>query len=315
MDAPKVFVSHASEDKARFVLQFAERLRSNGIDAWVDKWEIKVGDSLVRKIFDEGLGAAQAVIVVLSRNSVQKPWVREELDHAVVSKINEGTRIIPLVLDDCEVPPALKATKWVTFRDSSAYDSSFNEVVATIFGSSDKPPLGQPPAYVSSFDSGGGVSGHTNIDSLVTKLACEAALEGGSSLVGAEAFKRNGEFVIPESQLRDSLEYLKEYGTICWQQDLAGSLRGVAVSDSGFELYAREHVQGYKDITRSVISLIVNADVRTNSDLQKRLETRSFLVDHIIRTLQGGGLIRVSWTLGGHCQIDHVSASLRRELS
>lgn len=313
MDAPKVFVSHASEDKAHFVIQFAERLRSNGIDAWVDKWEIKVGDSLVKKIFDEGLGAAQAVIVVLSRNSVQKPWVREELDHAVVSKISEGTRIIPLVLDDCEVPHALKATKWVSFRDPSAYDSSFNEIVATIFGASDKPPLGQQPAYVNSFGAGG-VSGHTNIDSLVTKLACEAALESGNSLVGAEAFKKNGEFVIPESQLKDSLEYLKEYGAIRWQQDLAGSLRGVAVSDAGFELYAREHVQGYRDITRSLISLVVNADIRTNTELRKRLEVRPFLIDHIIRTLEGGGRIRVSWTLGGHCHIDHVSASLRREL-
>lgn len=33
MDAPKVFVSHASEDKARFVMRFAEQLRHNSIDA------------------------------------------------------------------------------------------------------------------------------------------------------------------------------------------------------------------------------------------------------------------------------------------
>ena len=31
MEAPKVFVSHASEDKTRFVMPFAEQLRSNGI--------------------------------------------------------------------------------------------------------------------------------------------------------------------------------------------------------------------------------------------------------------------------------------------
>jgi len=35
--APKVFVSHASEDKKRFVLEFATKLRNNGIDAWLDK--------------------------------------------------------------------------------------------------------------------------------------------------------------------------------------------------------------------------------------------------------------------------------------
>jgi hypothetical protein len=31
--APKVFISHASEDKERFVLAFAQRLRSDGVDA------------------------------------------------------------------------------------------------------------------------------------------------------------------------------------------------------------------------------------------------------------------------------------------
>lgn len=314
MDAPKIFVSHASEDKTSFVLPFAQRLRANGIDAWVDKWEIKVGDSLVKKIFDEGLSAAHAVIVVLSKNSVHKPWVREELDHAVVNKISEGTRIIPVVLDDCEVPPALKATKWVSFKDSSLYEASFDEIVATIFGASDKPPLGKPPAYVPAFCANG-VAGHNNIDSLVTRLACEAALESGSSLVGADAFKENGEFVIPEPQLRDSLEYLDEHGTISWHQNLSGSIRGVSVSDAGFELYAREHVPGYAEITRSVVSLIVNSDMRSNYDLREKLGVRPFLVDHIIRTLEGSGSIRVAWYLAGDCKINSVSASLRRSLN
>ena len=49
---PKVFASHASEDKERFVLDFATKLRSKGIDTWVDRWEINPGDSLVDKIFE-----------------------------------------------------------------------------------------------------------------------------------------------------------------------------------------------------------------------------------------------------------------------
>jgi uncharacterized Zn-finger protein len=70
---PRVFVSHASEDKDRFVRAFATRLREKGIEAWVDEWEIYPGDSLVRKIYEAGIGAAQAVLIVLSRNSVDKP--------------------------------------------------------------------------------------------------------------------------------------------------------------------------------------------------------------------------------------------------
>ena len=70
--SPKVFLSHASEDKDRFVLNFATKLMQKGIDVWLDKWEILPGDSLIDKIFEEGIKNAQAVIVVLSTHSVDK---------------------------------------------------------------------------------------------------------------------------------------------------------------------------------------------------------------------------------------------------
>ena len=98
-EAPRVFMSHASEDKERFVLGFARRLRERGIDVWLDRWEMYPGDSLVDKIFTEGIGKASAVVVVLSVYSVNKPWVREELNAAVVKRINSGSKLIPVVLD------------------------------------------------------------------------------------------------------------------------------------------------------------------------------------------------------------------------
>ena len=64
---PKVFLSHASEDKERFVLSFAAALRERGVDVWLDKWEILPGDSLVDKLFEEGLKEADAVLIVIRR--------------------------------------------------------------------------------------------------------------------------------------------------------------------------------------------------------------------------------------------------------
>ena len=77
---PNVFVSHASEDKDRFVIEFATKLRESGIEAWLDQWEILLGDSLVDKIFEKGIRDAQIVVIVLSRNSIKKPWVKGELE-------------------------------------------------------------------------------------------------------------------------------------------------------------------------------------------------------------------------------------------
>ncbi|NIC29271.1 toll/interleukin-1 receptor domain-containing protein [Serratia plymuthica] len=314
MESPKVFVSHASEDKDRFVMAFAQRLRANGVDAWVDKWEIKVGDSLVRKIFSEGLTECSAIIVVLSSYSVNKPWVREELDHAVVKKISEGTRIIPIVIDDCDVPAALKSTKWVNVKNFDSYNETFDEVISTIFGATNKPPLGKPPAYVSSFVSGVGVGGHNSIDSFVTKLICGTALEIGSPLVGERAFIKDGQPILPREQLHDSLEYLYEHGTIEWRRDLSGSFHGVGISEAGFELYAREYVEGYGDITKSVVSLIVNSELRSNVDIRAALNENVFIIDHIIRVLASSGKIKAQWFLGGNCMITTVSASLKRSL-
>ena len=54
---PTAFLSHASEDKASFAEPLGRELASLGIRPWLDKWEIRPGDSLVSKLFDEGVAA------------------------------------------------------------------------------------------------------------------------------------------------------------------------------------------------------------------------------------------------------------------
>lgn len=179
--SPKVFVSHASDDKERFVLDFARKLRQNGIDAWLDKWEMLPGDSLVDKIFEEGIKEAQAFIIVLSKFSVQKPWVREELNAALVKRVNNGSKLIPVVIDDCEVPEALKSTIWEKVEDIKSFDANMDRIVASIFGATDKPPLGSAPDYTKSFVQP--IGQLSNIDSLVLRMSCEKLIETGDQII------------------------------------------------------------------------------------------------------------------------------------
>ncbi len=61
LSAPRAFISHASEDHD-FVEHLATRLRQDhGIDAWVDNWEMLPGDSLVSKVFAEGIGIKKVI--------------------------------------------------------------------------------------------------------------------------------------------------------------------------------------------------------------------------------------------------------------
>ena len=145
-DAPKAFISHASEDKGRFVTEFATNLRAAGIDAWVDEWEIRAGDTLVDKVFAHGIDKADVFIVVLSNTSITKPWVAEELDAGVIRRIQRGTRIIPVLIDDVEVPPALQHLRYSSLA-SLGPQGVVSDISGTLFSTDVAPPLGAPPAY------------------------------------------------------------------------------------------------------------------------------------------------------------------------
>ncbi len=144
----RVFISYARKDKDRFVLEFARRLRAHGVDAWIDIWEMLPGDSLVDKVFEEGIKNARAMIIVLSQNSVDRPWVREELNTAFLRRLSGKLRIIPVVIDDCEIPEALRSTLWEKIGDLTEYDEEFQRIMDSIYSRRKAPPLGGPAEQV-----------------------------------------------------------------------------------------------------------------------------------------------------------------------
>jgi hypothetical protein len=142
---PKAFVSHATLDHP-FVEKFAADLRANGVDAWFSKWEIKPGDSIRAKI-EEGLEGCEYFIIVLSRNSINRPWVQTELDAATIRKLSGKVRkIIPVRIEDCgDLPPTLASLLWEDFSNKP-YEAAFKRVLESIFDVDGRPPLGKPQA-------------------------------------------------------------------------------------------------------------------------------------------------------------------------
>jgi hypothetical protein len=87
-----VFISHATEDKDEVVRPLAHALVEKGLKVWYDEFELKIGDSLRRKI-DKGLSHSKFGIVVLSNNFIKKGWTNYELD-GIITKANTGEQII-----------------------------------------------------------------------------------------------------------------------------------------------------------------------------------------------------------------------------
>ena len=90
-----VFISHASEDKDAIVRQLATALKEAGLEIWYDEFELKIGDSLRRKI-DQGLANSRFGIVVLSHAFFDKGWPNYELDGLVTRAVTGEQVLLPI---------------------------------------------------------------------------------------------------------------------------------------------------------------------------------------------------------------------------
>jgi hypothetical protein len=90
-----VFVSHASEDKAAVVRPLAEALQARGVSVWYDEFELRIGDSLRRKI-DHGIARSRFGLVVVSKPFFAKGWPQYELDGLVTMAVNDRQVLLPI---------------------------------------------------------------------------------------------------------------------------------------------------------------------------------------------------------------------------
>lgn len=90
-----VFISHASEDKDEIVRPLAHALRALELRVWYDEFELRIGDSLRRKI-DMGLARSRFGVVVLSPSFFAKNWPQYELDGLVTREMTGEQVILPL---------------------------------------------------------------------------------------------------------------------------------------------------------------------------------------------------------------------------
>src|SRR5215213_7632961 len=90
-----VFISHASEDKDTVVRPLALALAERGLDVWYDEFELRIGDSLRRKI-DAGIARSRFGIVVLSSAFFAKSWPQYELDGLVTMAVSGRQVLLPL---------------------------------------------------------------------------------------------------------------------------------------------------------------------------------------------------------------------------
>jgi hypothetical protein len=89
----------------------AAHLRLAGVDVWLDAWEVSPGDSIIGKV-SGALEVADTVVLLWPKNAVSSRWVNRELETALDRQLTDGSvRIIPVCLDDSELPRLLRQVK------------------------------------------------------------------------------------------------------------------------------------------------------------------------------------------------------------
>jgi hypothetical protein len=125
-----VFLSHNHKDKD-FVRRLASDIESHGIRVWLDEAEMKIGDSLIQKI-REGIDNVDYFAVVLSNNSVKAPWVENELDVAMSYQIAGKIKILPIILEEVELPSFLVGKLYCNFSKFEAYNIELKRLITSM---------------------------------------------------------------------------------------------------------------------------------------------------------------------------------------
>ncbi len=325
---PIAIICHSSDDKQSFVLPFSYKLAEYGVKVLVDDWEMQSNDSLIERIFTEGVKNTDAFLIILSNLSVNKPWVTEELRAGLVKRIGIHCKLVPVLIEDAVIPDVLAATEWVKIRDLDNYDREMlqiarairNEPVQPVI----KPEIKETPRVVPGAISTPGVGavapapssaaatsipGLTQNEVLVLKVSNEYAVEKNRTFINTSDVQR----VLQTSGLTPlvidkALDILDEKGLVKAARILgAASIEIYNVTPYGFEAYARAFIPGYEDLSLKMLSALANEGLATNDDLASRFNIPMSVANFTLDVFESKNLIKKGKSLGGAVLVKNVT--------
>ena len=130
-----IFLSHSSVDK-EFTDKLHGLLELSGFHVWYDEKRL-MGSTQLLSGLPKYIDDSEAFIVVLSQNSCKSSWVQDEYGYArgLMDK-GELKTIIPIVIDDCEIPGFYNNYKWIDCKDG-LIPRSFFAILTALYGSSE----------------------------------------------------------------------------------------------------------------------------------------------------------------------------------
>ncbi|CAG0997262.1 hypothetical protein ANAEL_02683 [Anaerolineales bacterium] len=103
------FISYSRKDKD-FALEFAGELKSAGYSVWLDQLDIPTGARWDDEV-ERALHECEVFLIILTPASASSENVKDEIGYA----IDHGKRIMPVLLEECDIPLRLRRFQYVDF--------------------------------------------------------------------------------------------------------------------------------------------------------------------------------------------------------
>lgn len=154
---PTVFISysHDNPEHKRWVLEFAGKLRGNGVDVIIDAWDLRPGDD-VPKFMERGVRGSSRVLMICTEKYVAKAndgvgGVGYEAMIVTSELVRDlGTaKFIPIIrqnTDHPEVPTSVSTRRYVNLSDGVNRGGDMETLLRDLHSiPPEKPPLGRSP--------------------------------------------------------------------------------------------------------------------------------------------------------------------------
>jgi len=129
-DTFKIFLCHASDDK-QMVKNLYKKLLSKNFKPWLDEINILPGQNWQLEI-ENAINDSDAILICLSKNSIKKNGFLQKEIMFALDKANEHSEtsifIIPVRLDNCEIPKKLSQWQYVDLFEKDGFDRLTNSL-------------------------------------------------------------------------------------------------------------------------------------------------------------------------------------------
>ncbi|HEV2388517.1 MAG TPA: toll/interleukin-1 receptor domain-containing protein [Candidatus Acidoferrales bacterium] len=115
-----IFLSYRSTDK-KSAESLRNSLEARGVRVWLDKDQIRPGD-LFAEALDRGLATSGADGLLVTPDSLDSNWVKNEYYRALSLNAAGELQLIPLIFGGADLPGFLKDRNWIDFHMTSLSD-------------------------------------------------------------------------------------------------------------------------------------------------------------------------------------------------